>query len=246
MNKQQSCLFLLGGHDLEMAEIRNILEELGIPYHDRGLKWGALLSDYSDILSSDAEHFSSVYGIELIEDVSPPAQYRAIDHHNERSDMPSSVEQVCEILGYPMSRYLRLVSANDTGYIPAMVRLGASETEVSEIRKRDRREQGVTEEEEKKALEELKNVENLNGTFVIKTSLDNFSPLADGIYPANSILIYNDCKFTLYGKRVPVFRKIIKSRDHPHRYYYGGGECGFAGGELSEELLQLLTEIILQ
>lgn len=36
--------FLLGGHDLEMAEIRRILDERGIQYHDRNLGWGKIIN----------------------------------------------------------------------------------------------------------------------------------------------------------------------------------------------------------
>ena len=52
MNKEpllKHYIFLLGGHDLEMQEIKNILAEKKLTYHDHNLKWGARLSSYSSI-----------------------------------------------------------------------------------------------------------------------------------------------------------------------------------------------------
>ena len=44
-------VFLLGGYDLEMQEIKNILEQNGNTYLDKQLKWdNALLEAYRDEL----------------------------------------------------------------------------------------------------------------------------------------------------------------------------------------------------
>jgi hypothetical protein len=50
MNKNMDYSFFLGGYDLEMLEIRKILESCGYKenedFFDKKLKWGAKLSEY--------------------------------------------------------------------------------------------------------------------------------------------------------------------------------------------------------
>jgi len=52
---------------------------------DLQLSWGAKLSSYQTYLNK-TEDYETIYGIELTEDISPPQNYVAIDHHNELSD----------------------------------------------------------------------------------------------------------------------------------------------------------------
>ena len=97
-------LFLLGGQDLETEEIKTLLLQHGAyPYPnddaregiffcDKALGWGAKLSDYGECLDFDGE----IYGIELIEDITPPPNYRAIDHHGKFWCRPSALEQMAE------------------------------------------------------------------------------------------------------------------------------------------------------
>ena len=46
------CIFFLGGHDAEMLEIRNLLQEKDECFFDKHLSWGALLSAYESELKS--------------------------------------------------------------------------------------------------------------------------------------------------------------------------------------------------
>lgn len=138
----ESRLFLLGGFDLEMLTIRDVLIREGIPFTDHHLRWdNALLSSYLKELQ-EVKDGQMIYGIELREDVVPPACYRAIDHHNGLSSLPCALEQVMEILQLPMSRYEKLVAANDKSYIPGMLALNASSEEIERIRLADRKAQG--------------------------------------------------------------------------------------------------------
>src|SRR3990172_4365338 len=104
MHDTKNILFLLGGHDLEMLSIREIFEEHQIPFADRQLKWGAKLSAYRNLLNGRISETTFIYGIELTEDLQPPANYRSIDHHNERSNEPSSIEQVAKLIGITLDR----------------------------------------------------------------------------------------------------------------------------------------------
>lgn len=129
-------LFLLGGHDLEMWTIKQMLEERDdCAVADKQLHWdNALLSAYEEELSNNADF--EIYGIELREDITAPDNYISIDHHNDRSGQPSSLEQVASLLGVTLTQYQQLVAANDKGYISAMMALGASKEKIDEIRKK--------------------------------------------------------------------------------------------------------------
>jgi hypothetical protein len=146
--------FLLGGGDLEMITIRALVAEtLGEEaIRDRGLSWGARLSDYAEDLRSFPPETVPVL-VELALDIEPPPGAVVIDHHNEGSggDCPTSLEQVFALLGLPPSRWTRsfaLVAANDRGHVPALRALGADADEIEAIRRADRQAQGITEAEE--------------------------------------------------------------------------------------------------
>jgi len=98
--------FLLGGQDLEMQEIEKILLAHGYKYTNLHLPWGATLSAYKEFFNN-YEHF---IGIELITDCTPPKYYTLIDHHNEKSDLPSSIEQVANFIGITLDRFQMLVA----------------------------------------------------------------------------------------------------------------------------------------
>ena len=148
-------VFLLGGQDLEMKEIEKILQVNGISYYDKGLSWGAKLSAYQDLFD-DVHHFVAV---ELAEDCEPPRNYTVIDHHNERAHLPASIEQAAQLIGVQLTRFQHLVAANDKAFIPGMIKAGASQDEIDEVRRMDRQAQGVTKEDE--WLAEKSIVENM-------------------------------------------------------------------------------------
>ncbi len=255
MKSDVKRLFLLGGRDLEMEEIRKLLVENGCQkygqgsegdcfYADRELKWGAKLSDYEDLLDFDGK----IYGIELkkpSEDFKAPDNYRAIDHHNSSWCLPSALEQVAELLGVELTRWQRLIAANDRGHIAALKAIDATAEEIKQIREADMKAQGVTEEELKKAPKELAKAEkNSSGIWLLETDFEHFSPLSDLLYEQEKLpaIIYNPARksLTYYGngvlKLVEKFRKILKDRDEKkeqpkfdEQVYYGGNPPGYFG-----------------
>jgi len=84
----ENFIFFLGGHDLEMEEIKRILESQGKMFYDQELQWGAKLSDYKRF-----DDIHTFIGIELTRDISPPKYYIDIDHHNENNKKKSFLEQ---------------------------------------------------------------------------------------------------------------------------------------------------------
>ncbi|MFK2345607.1 NYN domain-containing protein [Bacteroides fragilis] len=72
--RDKKHLFLLGGHDLEMQTIVQILTDRNVIFKDRYLQWdNALLSQYEEEIQQygNKEPFI-IYGVELKEDITPP------------------------------------------------------------------------------------------------------------------------------------------------------------------------------
>jgi len=156
METQPSKLrFCLGGYDLEMVIIRDLLLEIAPgQLYDRVLLWGARSSDYGEQIRVCLAQNHIPVLVELVDDLNlDPSQVIVVDHHGERAgkDRPASLHQVFDLLELPPERWTRwfdLVAANDSGYIPAMLALGASPEEMIDVRAADRAAQGITVEQE--------------------------------------------------------------------------------------------------
>jgi len=237
-------LFLIGGYDLEMLEIINILEANGLQYVDKKLSWGAKLSAYQDFFDSDG----TFVGIELIEDIETPTKYVAIDHHNERSREPASIEQVAELLGIELTYYQQIVAANDKGYIPAMRAIGASEAEIQSIRRKDRAAQGVTEQDELWGEEAVSNLEWRKSVAIAYTKSDRFAPVTDRL-EVDKLIVYNNHSLNYYGVNVNKLIEKYKDLIKEEKAYSGGGDKGFFGlvsGEFGEEELKEFMDNIVE
>lgn len=147
--------FFLGGQDLEMVTIRDLLEQTAAAaYCDKRLRWGAAASAYRHEIDRCLTEGRTPVLVELTDDVGlDPARVIVVDHHGLLSGAgaPSSLEQVFRLLALPEERWTRwfdLVAANDIGYIPALQELGATADEITRIRAADRAAQGITPEEE--------------------------------------------------------------------------------------------------
>lgn len=235
---QIAGLFLLGGHDLEMLTIRDVLDAHGCKYADHRLRWdNAKLSSYRDEIERfERENAQGcIYGIELENDLTTfPECYRSIDHHNEQSKAPSALEQVLSLLNIPMNREYELIAANDKRYIPGMLALGATDDDVRHIRRADRHAQGVTEEDEalaEKAVSE--NLRRVGDLIVVKAFNSRFSPICDRLYPYRSLLIYTDAEWMFYGYRAQQVRELFMDEYHKGKIFYGGGPNGYVGAKAS-------------
>ena len=243
-------IFLLGGMDLEMRTIRDILSEHRVTFYDRSLRWdNAVLSQYHDVLEQyGSDEGVTIYGIELTEDTACPANYVRIDHHNDFSYKPSSLIQVADLLGVPVSRYHRLVAANDERYIPGMLSMGASDEEISRIRMLDRKSQGVTEEDEQAAVRSINENKRLCGNLtVIRSYSRAFSPICDRLYPYGNLLLYTEREAVYYGSMVPRLKRMFATEVKAHRMFYGGndGYFGIAAGAYGEpEFNEKINQII--
>lgn len=226
-------VFFLGGKDLEMTTIRHILTRKSISYEDKHLNWNnATLSKYSDLLYKYKGY--TIYGVELRNDLQEtPHGYQTIDHHNDLSDRPSSLEQVAEIVGHTLNYREKLIAANDKGYIPAMEELDATKEQIAEIRSLDRQAQGVSKADEEEAIKSLPTKQTYGDLIIIHTAAKRFSPITDALYPYKALLVVsaaNRC-FCYYGYGA---FQMHNSSTSNWVTYYGGGCNGFWGGDLNE------------
>lgn len=226
-------IFLLGGNDLEMTTIKNLLVNAGEQFETHDLRWdNAKLSSYEKTLE---EYGNSpdyqIYGVELNEDIPHPDNYVRIDHHNDFANKPSSLEQVATLLGLEMDRHMQLVAANDARYIPGMIKLGASREEIDDIRRADRAAQGVSEgDDERLAEESLKSCKgDASNLYVVKSLTSKFSTICDRMYPYRRLLIYNDDVAEFYGEGVNDLTSLFKSELDAKKMYHGGGDSGYLG-----------------
>ncbi len=238
-------VFLLGGMDLEMSEIKNLLLRQKLELIDNDLTWGAMLSSY-------AIHFDSVrtfVGIELIKDIDPPAHYIEIDHHNANSYKESSIEQVARLLDIELTRYQQIVAANDRGYIPALLQLGATTDEIESIRRADREAQGATLEDEALAVRSIEsNLVEAGGLMIVESLTPKFSCITDRLFPFNKLLISFKNHFIYYGEGaqqlIDTYGQLIKD----NKAYYGGINNDFFGLDknsfTTEEANRLKREVI--
>ena len=216
-------VFLLGGSDLEMVSIKELLQKAEQKLFDKKLVWGAKLSDYKEYFNDKDEFIA----IELEEDIEVPKNYKLIDHHNDKSSNPSSIEQIAKILDIELNRWQKLVSANDARYIAGMQELCATPQEIQKIRDADRAAQGVTLEDEKLAQKSLKEAYN----HLIYSYTPHFSTIADRAYAKfTHYVIFNDNKVVFYGYNVEKVIKFLENKSiKSSNYYYGGGDYGFVG-----------------
>jgi len=249
LNNTKNYHFLLGGYDLEMAEIKTILKEHHQTYSDKHLAWGAALDDYEDILQLNPDnHF---VGIELIikNPSLIPVNYTEIDHHNEKAHLPSSIEQLAHLLGITLNYHQQLVAANDKGYIPTMKAIGASPNEIQHIRWLDRQAQGITPEMEEMALEAIQKGEEKNGVSVVFLPLNKYSPVVDRLN-VEKLLVYSPKSLNYYGKYASQLAILFADDVAHQKAYYGGGSdgyFGFAAGVFSlDEIENYLIPKILQ
>lgn len=243
-------LFLLGGYDLEMLTIKQLLKGVhDCVVIDKQLKWdNAHLSEYQDELQTYVNN--NIYGIELQEDITPPINYHRVDHHNDWDDKPSVLEQVAQLVDIQLNRYQQLVAANDKGYIPAMQQLSATVDEIADIRKRDRFAQGITAEEEmlgEKSISE--NLGRRGPLTIVKSLISHFSPICDRLYPYQRLLVYNDFEWMYYGEGKKNLIWRFANEIAQKKVFYGGGVNGYVGSvshSFSKAEIDIIVEQIIK
>ena len=240
----RSCLrFFLGGRDLEMLEVRKLLERYAHDrFIDKGLTWGAKLSAYRKEIEASARAGEIPVAVELTDDMPkdwfPRAHLIAIDHHGElaAAGMPSALEQVFGQLALPKkawTRRLRLVAANDVAHVRGLRAAGARAGEIVAIRQEDRRAQGVTEEDEREAIRAIAERRRDGRLLIVETRSATASAVGDLMLPElggpgyEDLLVIMPAKLVFFGNGATVKalqRKVPGSWSGgalPERGYWG-------------------------
>ena len=231
MNDTQSYqVFFLGGYDLEMLTIKQLLEGRDdCVVLDKHLSWdNALLSAYQYEISQYVSQV--IYAIELQIDIPLPDNCHIIDHHNQKENSKSALEQIANLLGITLNRHQLLVAANDKGYIPAMLAMSATQEEIELIRNDDRHAQGISPQDEIWAEQSINNNLSRYGPLTVVYSLTPcFSCICDRLYPYQNLLVYNEKNWTFYGFGKYELVEQLKEDISQKKIYFGGGEKGFIG-----------------
>jgi hypothetical protein len=193
-------MFMLGGADAEMMAIRELLEGVGAEYVDHQLGWGAKVDSYKEEIEEalavgkmpvciELQGAAATYGDEVV----------VVDHHSygdiDYTDCPASILQVCNLLGIEPDRHQLLIAANDSGYIPGMLAMGATSEEVAEIRRLDRAAQGITPEQEAEAERALQAREHIGCATVVRMAHSKCATVTDALFgskDADSLLVVCD------------------------------------------------------
>lgn len=201
----KNFVVLAGGYDLEMVTIINLCRENGIEVVDKFLGWGESSAVHADAVAQAQKEGKQVVFIEPIFDDSFPQPEGSIviDHHGERSHEVPSLIQFLKLIGLEPTRRQCLIGANDAGYIPAMLAMGATEAEISEIRRMDREAQGVTEEMEAEAERAISEKEIVNGVTIVKMAHSKTATVCDRLFnPAekqNLLILSGDGEVNYFG-----------------------------------------------
>lgn len=238
-----------GGYDGEMMSIISACREAGVEVVDKHLGWGAAASAYAEEIAAAAAAGKTPVLVELGLNIELPEGSIIVDHHNEMSDRPASILQVLDLLGVEPTRHQQLVAANDCGYIPAMLSMGATPEEIAAVRLADRAAQGITPEQEAEAERALSCRETVNGVTVVRMSHSKTATIADRLFSPTEeqrlLILSGDGESNFFGKKELCLllqgEKTGKTAEGWDTYSHfggwtgGGSEMGFWGGYANQD-----------
>ena len=142
-------------------------------------------------------------------------------------------------------RWVELVAANDAGYIPAMMTLGATAEEVARVRLADRSAQGITPEQERQAEEAIAASEVIGGLVIVHLAHSKCATVTDrlfGKYPGgreNLLVLSGDGEVNYFGDGALCAALKEKFPEAPAPWapekmaqsWAGGSGLGKAGGQ---------------
>ncbi|MBR2922432.1 MAG: hypothetical protein IKC10_03820 [Alphaproteobacteria bacterium] len=181
-NIVNNMVVFAGGYDGEMIAIINACREAGVEVVDNHLGWGASASAYAEEIAKAVSEGKVPVLVELTLDIEVPSISIIVDHHNEYAGKPASIIQILDLLGVEPSREQQLIAANDNGYIPAMLALGATAEEVAKVRYADRAAQGITPEQEIEAERAIAAAEVVNGVTIVRMAHSKTATVCDRLF----------------------------------------------------------------
>lgn len=192
--------FFLGGHDLEMIEIKQLLIEAGFGEEivDKGLAWGAKVSDYTGEINEALAAGKTPVLIELALDEPIDAamdRVVVVDHHGAQAvdGAPASLRQVYDLIapetsaasGAPVhwTRWRALVAINDVAHIKGLEAFGVKPDEIRQVRDADRAAQGVDLETEAESRRAAAAATEEDGLLLVETTANTSSAIMDFLHP---------------------------------------------------------------
>lgn len=198
-----NMMVFAGGYDGEMVAIINACREAGIEVVDKHLGWGAAASAYSEEIAAAVSEDKIPVLVELTLDIEVPSTSIVVDHHNENAGKPASILQVLDLLGMEPSREQQLIAANDCGYIPGMLALGATPEEIAAVRMADRAAQGITPEQEAEAERAIAEAKIVNGVTIVKMAHSKTATVCDRLFDPEKeqrlLIISGDGESNFFG-----------------------------------------------
>ncbi|TNE65425.1 MAG: hypothetical protein EP335_05775 [Alphaproteobacteria bacterium] len=254
-------VFLLGGHDLEMQTIADLVTATRgrAALRDCGLSWGAGARAYeADIRALLAADDNIPVLVELADDLPadvPRDRLIFIDHHGARAGTanPSALRQVHTLLADApaWSRWFDLVEANDIGHMRALRALGASAAEIRQVRDADRRAQGIGPADEAEARRAIAAARQRGSLTHVRTDSPSSSAIGDFIEPeyggpgAENLLVETPVALNFFGAG-----HVIRALADVPGAWYGGAlpARGYWGvnlvpGAARDTLVQTLLDL---
>jgi len=244
--------FIMGGADLEMLEIKKILDQEKIQYYKGEHTWNnAFWKKHLQLVETKTKEGYIIVGVELLGKKDRPNNLRIIDidHHNYDRFKASSLEQVADLLDIKLNPWQKKVAINDKSYIPGLLKSGVSIYEIEEIRQKDRITQGLSVKDCPKAkvlLEKQPPVKDVKSGLTIWQVPDDwksFVPLFDTFFLKKmnhcfevgqkqeecvkelekiKLIIYNKNKFNYSGYIPAEIIEKYKSEIEEEKAYFGG------------------------
>lgn len=268
--KKDYCFFL-GGMDLEMLAIEELLTNEGKEVINKQLNWkNARLSAYrKEIKTQKKDHVLvfielSIDDKAILQDLEDGIDYRMIDHHGENDIRNSSIEQVLELIQVEPTDEQIVIAINDKAYIPGLKSYGLTQSAIREVRKRDWMAQGIikTDEDYKNTVEKIKTYFSGNFEDACKIILEDnlaiieveeglsFTPIVDHLTLENKktthLILFNHNSLTYYGPAAKILADKFSKEISNQTAYNGGGTNGYFGLDManrSEDSFQMANKI---
>ena len=261
MNNNNKILIVTPINDGESVQIDKLLKEKNIKTLITKQGWGASWNNLEPEIKKEIENYKNknykIFGVEL--QGQAPEGAKNVDHHcydgDDRTNELSSLEQVANLIGHKLSLFEEFVSANDKGFIPAMLALAKTknlskkETQklVNEVRLQDRAAQGITPEQEKIAEEAIKKAEIFDRLTVVRMAHSKTSTVCDRLWGSyrNLLVLSEDGEVNFFGER-----RVIEKLSSLVKGSWSGGDLdhdnGFWGGypqdlDIEKEVKNLLN-----
>lgn len=228
-------------NDGEAVQIAKILKDKNVKTLITKQGWGASWDNLEPEIKKEIEELKNknfkIFGVEL--QGSAPEGVENIDHHrydgDDRTNEFSSLEQVAKLVGHRLSLFEEFISANDKGFIPAMLALAKTknlsekETQklINKVRLQDRAAQGITPEQEEIAEKAIQEAEVSDLLTVVHMAHSKTATVCDRLYGGykNLLVISDDGEVNFFGSR-----EVIKKLSDLVKGSWSGGDLEHNNG----------------